>query len=119
MNMEELMGSGVLSSSASQTERRSSRHHILEVSEAQKRQELLQQQQLQVRRPEKSASRQDEKLGGLSSRLRAQIPSATFVNYDTFKISQMNIDKDGKTPDDSVKDEETKEKGKIFFALNF
>jgi hypothetical protein len=31
----------------------------------------------------------------------------------------MNIDKDGKTPDDSVKDEETKEKGKIFFALNF
>ncbi|XP_053384365.1 uncharacterized protein LOC123536146 isoform X9 [Mercenaria mercenaria] len=113
MNMEELMASGMLSSSsASQTERRSSRHHILEVSEAQKRQELLQQQQLQVKRPEKSASKThaDDKLGGLSSRLRAQIPSATFVNYDTFKISQMNIDKDGKTTEDSAKDEETKEK---------
>ncbi|XP_052797687.1 uncharacterized protein LOC128229851 isoform X23 [Mya arenaria] len=75
--------------SAAQTERRHSRH-LIEVSEDRKRQEMLQQQ----RRPEKSASKthSDEKLGGLSSRLKAQIPSATFVNYDTFKISQMNID---------------------------
>ena len=32
---------------------------------------------------------------GISSRLRAQVPSATFVNYDTFKISQMNIEDNG------------------------
>ena len=29
---------------------------------------------------------------GMSSRLRSQVPSATFINYDTFKISQMNIE---------------------------
>ena len=41
---------------------------------------------------------------GLSSRLRAQVPSATFVNYETFKISQMNLEnsENGKQEDGST-----------------
>ena len=31
-------------------------------------------------------------LTGMSSRLRAKVPSATYINYDTFKISQMNLE---------------------------
>ena len=39
-------------------------------------------------------------ISGMSSRLRAKVPSATYINYDTFKISQMNLEDN---PDDEVK----------------
>ncbi|XP_052222607.1 cytosolic carboxypeptidase 2-like isoform X10 [Dreissena polymorpha] len=120
LQMDELMRQQGASSPSQgmgvQTERRHSRH-LLEVSEDRKRQELLQQHQQQQRRPEKSASKtaaeDKEKLGGLSTRLKAQIPSATFVHYDTFKISQMNIDTNDSRPEEFSRSEELN--GKDYF----
>ena len=42
----------------------------------------------------------DLSIAGMSSRLRAKVPSATYINYDTFKISQMNLEDN---PDEEVK----------------
>lgn len=38
--------------------------------------------------------------------MKAQIPSATFVNYETFKISQMSIDGGEEKSEDGAKQEE-------------
>jgi len=57
---------------------------------------------------------------GLSSRLKAQIPSATFVNYETFKISQMNIDGNEGKPEEgsgTPKNEETNGRGALYLFV--
>lgn len=56
---------------------------------------------------------------GLSSRLKAQIPSATFVNYDTFKISQINIENNGgERSEEFTRSEELNGKGGFTYTIN-
>ncbi|KAL3841900.1 hypothetical protein ACJMK2_019991 [Sinanodonta woodiana] len=72
-------------------DRRPFPRHLLEVSAAQQRQQEIQMKKDKSTLKSHPIPFDDREKPASSSRIRTQIPSATFVNYETFKISQMSI----------------------------
>ncbi|KAK3593957.1 hypothetical protein CHS0354_040690 [Potamilus streckersoni] len=72
-------------------DRRPFPRHLIEVSAAQQRQQEIQMKKDKSTLKSHPIPFDDRDKPASSSRIRTQIPSATFVNYKTFKISQMSI----------------------------